>query len=203
MEKGSLAEILSNENEARELDWEKRSKVIKGVAHALSYMHHDRVPPIIHRDISSKNVLLNTDMEAHVSDFGTAKFLSLIHLIGQQLQAHMATLLQVNIYSFSELAYTMAVTEKCDVYSFGVLVLEILMGRHPRELISDINSSHDRIVDLKTMLDPRLSHPLTPKLTQELSLMLNTALSCLYFNAESRPPMRAVSQQLEMETGPE
>ncbi|KAK3221069.1 hypothetical protein Dsin_015039 [Dipteronia sinensis] len=196
MEKGSLAKILSNENEARELDWEKRSKVIKGVAHALSYMHHDHVPPIIHRDISSKNVLLNTDMEAHVSDFGTAKFL-------KPDSSNWTAAAGTYGYIAPELAYTMAVTEKCDVYSFGVLVLEILMGRHPGELISDINSLRDQIVDLKTMLDPRLSPPLIPKLTHELSLMLNIALSCLHFNPESRPPMRAVSQRLEMETSPD
>ena len=49
--------------------------VVKGVANALSYLHHDCSPPIVHRDISSKNVLLNLDYEAHVSDFGIAKFL--------------------------------------------------------------------------------------------------------------------------------
>ncbi|KAK0595750.1 hypothetical protein LWI29_009668 [Acer saccharum] len=162
MEKGSLAEILSNEKEAGELEWEKRSRVIKGVAHALSYMHHDRVQPVIHRDISSKNVLLDTDMEAHVSDFGTAKFL-------KPDSSNWTAAAGTYGYIAPVFAYTMAVTEKCDVYSFGVLVLEILMGRHPGELISDINSLHDRSVDLKTMLDPRLSPPLTPKLTHELS----------------------------------
>ena len=50
--------------------------IIKGVAHALSYMHHGCSPPIVHRDISSKNVLLDSEYEAHVSDFGTAKILN-------------------------------------------------------------------------------------------------------------------------------
>ena len=74
MERGSLADILSN-TEAKELDWATRVRVIKGVASALSYMHHDCLPPIIHRDISSKNVLLSSNLEACVSDFGTARFL--------------------------------------------------------------------------------------------------------------------------------
>ena len=74
MERGSLADILSN-TEAKELDWATRVRVIKGVAYALSYMHHDCLPPIIHRDISSKNVLLSSNLEACVSDFGTARFL--------------------------------------------------------------------------------------------------------------------------------
>lgn len=76
VERGSLADILQSDEEAEKLDWGKRIRVAKGVAHALSYMHHDCVPPIIHRDISSKNVLLDSDHEAHVSDFGTAKFLN-------------------------------------------------------------------------------------------------------------------------------
>ena len=74
MERGNLADILSSK-EAKELNWETRVRIIKGVAYALSYMHHDCVPPIIHRDISSKNILLSSDFEACVSDFGTAKFL--------------------------------------------------------------------------------------------------------------------------------
>lgn len=77
MERGSLVAILNNEKKATEFDFQKRTKVVKGIAQALSYMHHDRIPPVIHRDISSKNVLLDSDMEAHVSDFGTAKFLKL------------------------------------------------------------------------------------------------------------------------------
>ena len=51
--------------------------VIKGIAHALSYMHHDCSPPIVHRDISSNNILLDSNYEAHVSDFGTAKLLKI------------------------------------------------------------------------------------------------------------------------------
>jgi serine/threonine protein kinase len=75
LEGGSLDHILNNDTQAIAFDWEKRVNVVKGVANALSYLHHDCSPPIIHRDISSKNVLLNLDYEAHVSDFGTAKFL--------------------------------------------------------------------------------------------------------------------------------
>ena len=75
LEGGSLDQILSNDTKAAAFDWEKRVNVVKGVANALSYMHHDCSPPIIHRDISSKNILLDSQYEAHVSDFGTAKIL--------------------------------------------------------------------------------------------------------------------------------
>ena len=75
MERGSLFYILNNDVEAEELNWSKRVNVIKGVAEALSYMHHDCTPPIVHRDVTTTNVLLNSQLEAYVSDFGTARFL--------------------------------------------------------------------------------------------------------------------------------
>ena len=75
LERGSLYCMLRDEVEARELDWTKRVNVIKSIAHALSYMHHDCTPPIIHRDVSSNNILLNSELEAFVSDFGTARLL--------------------------------------------------------------------------------------------------------------------------------
>ena len=75
MERGSLFCVLSNDSEAVELDWGKRVNVIKGTSHALSYLHHDCTPPIVHRDITSTNILLNSEKEAFVSDFGTAKLL--------------------------------------------------------------------------------------------------------------------------------
>jgi len=77
MERGSLFSVLFDDMEAMELDWKKRINIVKGTAHALSYLHHDCVPPIVHRDISASNVLLNSMWEPTVSDFGTARFLNL------------------------------------------------------------------------------------------------------------------------------
>ncbi|XP_042490689.1 MDIS1-interacting receptor like kinase 2-like [Macadamia integrifolia] len=77
IERGSLAYyVLGNKEEAVELDWRKHIKVIKGVAHALPYLHHDCSPPLIHLDISSNNVLLDANLEPLVADFGTSRFLN-------------------------------------------------------------------------------------------------------------------------------
>ncbi|BBH03275.1 Leucine-rich repeat receptor-like protein kinase family protein [Prunus dulcis] len=134
LERGSLATMLSKNEEAKELGWSKRVNIVKGLAHALSYMHHDCLPPIVHRDISSKNILLDSEYEACVSDFGTAKFLNPDSTNWTALQARMATWHQ-------ELAYTMEVNENCDVYSFGVVTLEIIMGKHPGDLFSSFYQS--------------------------------------------------------------
>ena len=75
MERGSLFGVLSNEVEALELDWIKRVNVVKSIVHALCYMHHDYTLPIIHRDISSSNILLDSKLDAFLSDFGTARLL--------------------------------------------------------------------------------------------------------------------------------
>ena len=76
LEGGSLDKVLKVDEQAMKFDWINRLNVVKGVASALSYMHHDCSCPIIHRDISSKNVLLNSEYEACISDFGTARILS-------------------------------------------------------------------------------------------------------------------------------
>jgi serine/threonine protein kinase len=77
IEKGSLEKILIDDEQAIAFDWNKRVNVIKDVANALCYMHHDCSLPIVHRDISSKNILLDNEFVARVSDFGTAKLLNL------------------------------------------------------------------------------------------------------------------------------
>ncbi|KAI3897502.1 hypothetical protein MKW92_032850, partial [Papaver armeniacum] len=75
VERGSLKRILCDGEQAVEFDWIKRIRFIKGTADALAYMHHDCIPAIVHRDISSNNVLLDFEYEARVSDFGTARML--------------------------------------------------------------------------------------------------------------------------------
>ncbi|XP_028768316.1 MDIS1-interacting receptor like kinase 2-like [Neltuma alba] len=193
MERGSLNDMLRNEEKATELDWPRRVGIVKGVAQALSYMHHDCNPPIIHRDISSKNVLLSKNLEAHVSDFGTARFL--------KPDSHIWTSFAGTYgYAAPELAYTKAVTEKCDMYSFGVLAFEILTGNHPGDLISHIQTYGVQNINFKEILDPRLSPPTNQEKLKELALISNLAISCLQSNPQSRPTMRSIAHMIDMET---
>ncbi|XWS40862.1 hypothetical protein CRYUN_Cryun17cG0032600 [Craigia yunnanensis] len=171
---------------AVELNRIQRVEVIKSVAHALSYLHHDCIPPIVHRDISSNNILLNSSMEAFVADFGTAR---LLHLDSSNI-----TLL-VGTYGYvaPELAYTMVVTEKCDVYSFGVLALETLMGKHPGELLSSPSSMQN--IKLIDVLDRRLPPPTSQLVAHNIVHAATLALACLNPQPKSRPMMEEVSKE--------
>ncbi|KAF3445806.1 hypothetical protein FNV43_RR10983 [Rhamnella rubrinervis] len=188
LERGSLNAMLSNENAAKELDWDKRVNIIKGVAHGLSYMHTHIFPPIIHRDISSKNILLDSEYEACIADFGTAKLLD-------QDSSNWTALVGTFGYVAPELAYTMKVSEKCDVYSFGVLVVEIIRGKHPGNLILSLTSPVDRAdMRVEDLLDERLPQP-TVEILEQLRLadILKLAIACLHGNPRSRPTMHDVS----------
>lgn len=100
-------------------------------------------------------------------------------------------------YLFAELAQTMQVNEKCDVYSFGVLALEIIMGKHPRDLLSQfVSPSMTQIFKdllLVDVLDQRPPQPKNP-IDGEVILIVRLALACLSQNPRSRPTMEQVSK---------
>ncbi|KAM7511368.1 hypothetical protein LguiB_010243 [Lonicera macranthoides] len=189
MERGSLFCALRDDTEAVELDWSKRVNIVKGIAHALSYMHRDCTPPIVHRDISSNNILLNSKLEAFVADFGAARLLS--------ADSSNQTLIAGTYgYIAPELSYTMVVTEKCDVYSFGVVAFEIIMGKRPGDLLSSLTSLSTQNPMVNDVLDPRLSRPTDRLVEWDIVMVLKLAFSCLCSNPKSRPTMESVSQAL-------
>ncbi|XP_030528527.2 MDIS1-interacting receptor like kinase 2-like [Rhodamnia argentea] len=193
---GSLKDVLNDEQRITAFGWNERVNVVKGVAHALSYMHHECSPPIVHRDVSSKNILLDEEYEAHVSDFGAAKVL-------QPYSSNWTSFAGTFGYAAPELAYTMEVKEKCDVYGFGVVTLEVIMGRHPGNLISSLASSSSSSSTnsaasrwpLKQALDQRIPYPDGDWLGQ-VAFIVKMAFTCLSAKPEHRPSMEQVSQEI-------
>ncbi|XP_015879351.3 MDIS1-interacting receptor like kinase 2-like [Ziziphus jujuba] len=188
MRRGSLFCILNNDVEAAELDWKRRVNIIKGIVHALCYMHHHCTPPIVHRDVTTTNVLLNSELEAVVSDFGTARLL-------QPDSSTQTVVAGTYGYIAPEFAYTMAITEKCDVYSFGVVALETLMGKHPKDVLSTLASSATQSLLLIELLDQRLPPPRSGSSVHDVVLVSAIAFACLHANPKQRPTMQSVSKE--------
>ncbi|GKC03689.1 probable leucine-rich repeat receptor-like protein kinase, partial [Tanacetum coccineum] len=186
LEKGSLKSLLSSDITAKEMDCMKRVRIVRAVANGLAYMHHDCTPPIIHRDISGANILLDSDYGARISDFGTAKLLKLD-------SSNWTAVVGTYGYIAPELAYTMVATEKCDVYSFGVVALEVIMGKHPGELISSLPTLSSEDLLLANVGDRRIPPPssLVEKLAHSI---LNVSRACLNYNPQERPTMRQVTE---------
>ena len=112
----------------------------------------------------------------------------------------------IRFFYFAEFAYTMEVNEKCDVYSFGVLALEVIMGKHPGDLISILSplsatASTTYNIQLKDMLDQRLETPRNQVALKVVSIA-KLAFSCLETNPKSRPTMQEVSHELSIERAP-
>ncbi|KAJ0768811.1 putative protein kinase RLK-Pelle-LRR-XI-1 family [Helianthus annuus] len=168
MEKGSLFCALRDSELAVQVDWMKRVNIIKDVAHALAYIHHDCSPPIVYRDISSNNILLNSEMEGFVADFGAAR------LLDPDSSNHTVTVGTLG-YIALELAYSMFATDKCDVYSFGVVALETI---------------------LEDILDKRLPYPTDKSTENKIMCAYDVALTCILTDPKCRPTMRNVSQKL-------
>ncbi|XP_058739163.1 MDIS1-interacting receptor like kinase 2-like [Vicia villosa] len=195
MERGSLFSILYNDVEAMEFNWRKRVNFVKGVAFGLSYLHHDCLVPIVHRDISSGNILLNSDWEASVADFGTARLL--------QYESSNRTIVAGTIgYIAPELAYTMVVNEKCDVYSFGVVALETLVGRYPGDILALLQSTSIQDIKLCEVLDQRLSLPNNNIILRDIIRVAANAFACLNLNPCLRPTMKIISQSFVIELPP-
>ncbi|XP_052143034.1 probable leucine-rich repeat receptor-like protein kinase At1g35710 [Oryza glaberrima] len=193
MDRGSLSRYLENHNTAIELDWMRRISIVKDVTNALSYIHHDCFAPIVHRDITSKNILLDQEFRACISDFGIAKILD--------VEASNCTKLAgTKGYLAPELAYTTRVTEKCDVYSFGVLIFELFMGHHPGDLLSSLSMA-SKCTSLEDLLDTRLPLP-KAETTTEIFRMITAAVLCLDPNPTCRPTMRHVTRMFSTVEGP-
>ncbi|XP_057811825.1 probable LRR receptor-like serine/threonine-protein kinase At1g12460 [Salvia miltiorrhiza] len=118
---------LNDEGSNPELNWSRRFDIAVGTARALAYLHHDCRPPVLHLNIKSTNVLLDENYAAKLSDYGLGSLLPL-------LDSHGLTKVHHGVgYIAPELAQSSRLTDKCDVYSFGVLLLEMVTGRKPVE----------------------------------------------------------------------
>ncbi|KAL6873587.1 hypothetical protein ACP4OV_013669 [Aristida adscensionis] len=202
MPNGSLGEMLHG-GKGGHLGWEARARVAVEAARGLCYLHHDCAPRIIHRDVKSNNILLDSAFEAHVADFGLAKFLGGAGGTGAASEC-MSAVAGSYGYIAPEYAYTLRVDEKSDVYSFGVVLLELITGRRPvgsfgdgvdivhwvRKVTAELPDTSDAAA-VAAVADPRLAPE--PALMVDL---YKVAMACVEARSTARPTMREVVHML-------
>ncbi|WOL19694.1 LRR receptor-like serine/threonine-protein kinase FEI 1 [Canna indica] len=192
---GSLDEALHEK--AEQLDWDARLNIIMGAAKGLAYLHHDCSPRIIHRDIKSSNILLDGNLEARVSDFGLAKLL-------EDEESHITTIVAGTFgYLAPEYMQSGRATEKTDVYSFGVLVLEILSGKRPTDA-SFIEKGLNIVGWLNFLVVENRQREIIDPVCEgvqieSLDALLSVAIQCVSSSPEDRLTMHRVVQMLESE----
>ncbi|KAK1557882.1 hypothetical protein Q3G72_033658 [Acer saccharum] len=124
MSNGSLSSHLYDENR-EPLRWDLRVQIALDVARGLEYLHYGAVPPVLHRDIKSSNILLDHSMRARVADFGLSR--------QEMMIPHPSKLRGTFGYLDPKYISTKKFTKKSDVYSFGVLLFELISGRNPQQ----------------------------------------------------------------------
>ncbi|KAL0365506.1 UNVERIFIED_CONTAM: Proline-rich receptor-like protein kinase PERK7 [Sesamum angustifolium] len=181
------------------MDWPTRLRIALGSAKGFAYLHEDCHPRIIHRDIKAANILLDQNFDAKVADFGLAKLSSDNH-------THVSTRIMGTFgYLAPEYASSGKLTEKSDVYSYGIMLLELITGRRPVDLTND---DEDSLVDWARpilmqvteggsydgLVDPRLGDNYDP---QEMLRMVHCAATSIRHSARRRPKMSQIVRALE------
>ncbi|KAI7750498.1 hypothetical protein M8C21_004886 [Ambrosia artemisiifolia] len=198
MPNGSLDDLLHGKNKCENLvgDWVTRYNIALGVAQGICYLHHDCDPVVVHRDLKPSNILLDGEMEVRVADFGVAK---LIHC-----DESMSVIAGSYGYIAPEYAYTLQVDEKSDIYSYGVLLMELISGK--RSVDSEFGDGNS-IVDwvrskvktkegTKEVLDENAGGSCS-SVREEMLLVLKVAMLCTSRNPTDRPSMRDVVTMLQ------
>ncbi|RCV14970.1 hypothetical protein SETIT_3G021200v2 [Setaria italica] len=211
VENGSLDRALFSGDGERALGWRSRYKIAVGVAKGLAYLHHECLEWIVHCDVKPENILLDAELDPKITDFGLVKLLSrdacdrrLVLSRAQGTRGYIAP----------EWATSLPITGKADVFSFGVVLLELIRGHRLSDWVVVGGREEDVHMDLQLLVawlkvkmksdDERASWMeefIDPRLRGDFShlqaaAMLEMAVSCVDDDPNSRPSMNAVLQKL-------
>jgi len=198
MANGSLGAVLHERGGGAQLEWDVRYRIVLGSAQGLAYLHHGCSPPIVHRDIKANNILIGLDFEAYIADFGLAK---LVDDAAADFGRSSNTVAGSYGYIAPEYGYMLKITAKSDVYSYGVVVLEVLTGKQP---IDPTIPDGLHVVDwvrrhkggLAGVLDPALRGRSDTEVEEMLQVM-GVALLCVSPMPDERPTMKDVAAMLK------
>lgn len=196
----SLDRFIFDSNKGKELNWEKRDEIIIGTAEGLVYLHENNKIRIIHRDIKASNILLDSRLRAKIADFGLARSF-------QDDKSHISTAIAGTLgYMAPEYLANGQLTEKADVYSFGVLLLEIVTGRQNNKGKSSEFSDSLVTIAWKRFQQGSVEEILDPNLMlhdyhrsdarAEVLRVVHVGLLCIQEAASLRPSMSKALQML-------
>ncbi|KAL5537349.1 hypothetical protein UlMin_045945 [Ulmus minor] len=191
---GTLSDHVQNKDQESSLSWENRLSIACDIAGALAYMHSAASIPIFHRDIKSSNILLDDKFNAKIADFGTSRSVP-------NEKTHLTTAVQGTLgYMDPGYFHSSQFTDKSDVYSYGVTLVELLTGENPfsyakeetKNLVATfITLSQEN--QLVQILDSRVA----VDAEEEIQAVAELATRCLRLDGKKRPSMKQVSMELE------
>nr|XP_048332110.1 putative receptor protein kinase ZmPK1 isoform X1 [Ziziphus jujuba var. spinosa] len=203
MELGSLKQNLSSDV----LDWKKRFEIAAGTAKGLAYLHEECLEWILHCDVKPQNILLDSNYQPKVADFGLSKLLSR----GEISNPSVSRVRGTRGYLAPEWVSNQPITSKVDVYSYGIVVLEMLTGKSPIASVQVVNSrgetEHRRLVSwvrdniketsglwLEKIIDPSMNGEYN---VRKMEMLVEVALKCVEDDKDARPTMSQVVEMLE------
>ncbi|XWS14757.1 hypothetical protein CRYUN_Cryun35bG0035500 [Craigia yunnanensis] len=201
MEHGSMAENLSSKT----LDWKKRFQIAVGTAKGLAYLHEECLEWILHCDIKPQNILIDSNYQPKVSDFGLSRLLNR----GDDKYSKISRLRGTRGYMAPEWVFNMPITSKVDVYSYGIVLLELVTGRNPsmggvhridgekvmQRTLTKWVRDHTSLTEtwMGVIIDPALDGKYDKA---EISILVKVALQCVQEDKDARPTMGEVVQML-------
>ncbi|MFS7990840.1 putative protein kinase RLK-Pelle-WAK-LRK10L-1 family [Helianthus anomalus] len=208
---GSLSDYFGSTRKNINLTWAKRIQICLDIAHGINYLHTDMEgkPRIIHRDIKSENILLDENLNAKVADFGLSKF----HFTGQQMSTvQTKNLVGTMVYLDPEYMTSFKYKKASDIYSFGVVLFEMLSGRLAYDPIwendmglAPIARRHFNVGTLKEMMDPKMAEEDDEHLVtlnrgpnqKSFEAFSKIAYQCLAETQAKRPTIEVVMKELQ------
>ncbi|KAL2320811.1 hypothetical protein Fmac_029780 [Flemingia macrophylla] len=191
---GSLGDLISRRD--FQLQWEIRLRIAVRVAQGLAYLHKDYVPHLLHRNVKSSNILLDANFEPKLTDF------ALDRVVGEAaFQSVLNSEAASSCYIAPENGYSKKASEQLDIYSFGVVLLELVSGRQAEQTESSDSLDIVKWVRRKVNITNGVNQVLDPKISQtyhrEMIGALDIALRCTSVVPEKRPSMVEVVRGLQ------